>query len=264
MNYKVLFLFLLLLPACATVSAQNEARDSIVEIMEEDNLADPVYAADTLVANLQKSDLALDIKKWKKSREFAYMTYLDSMLKKTKLAADTMSVNDADASNRTSTSANSGGSSFLESFPGYIFFSAIALFFLGVIVYKVFIKSAVFAGKPKRISTEEGSSDPLQDHDQNAFEQLINSAEAKSNFNLAVRYLYLQTLKKLADEKLIAYTPDKPNYVYANELSEKNYAASFRKLTWNYEHLWYGKFNISQPNYLGLKNNFIEFNHGIG
>lgn len=263
MNYKVLFLFLLLLPACAKVFAQKETRGPTEEIMEEDNLADSIDAADTLVANLQKSGLALDMKKWKTGRDFAYMSYLDSMLKKTKLAADTMSVNGADANNRTSTPASSGGSSFLESFPGYIFFSAIALFFVGVIFYKVFIKSALFAGKPKRISREEMGSDPLHDHDPNSFDQLINSAEAKSNLNLAVRYLYLQTLKKLAEAKLIAFTPDKPNYVYANEISEKSYVSAFRKLTWNYEHLWYGKFNISRDNYVRLKNNFIKFNQGI-
>ena len=92
---------------------------------------------------------------------------------------------------------------------------------------------------------------------------LIHEAESKNDFNLAIRYLYLQLLKKLSDSELILFSPDKTNKLYVQELSGKNYQSEFASLTLNYEYVWYGKFSINHNRYQQLKEKFILFNKKI-
>ena len=96
-----------------------------------------------------------------------------------------------------------------------------------------------------------------------AYNLLINEAEAKSDFNLAIRYLYLQSLKKLSDSDLIIFSPEKTNNLYVQEMSSHEYQSEFAFLTRQYEFTWYGKFKVDNIWYQQLKNRFILFNKNI-
>ena len=80
---------------------------------------------------------------------------------------------------------------------------------------------------------------------------------------LPPRYLYLQSLKKLSDNELILFSPDKTNRIYVKELSDRIYQSEFAYLTLNYEYVWYGKFAINLSRYEQLKEQFILFNKKI-
>ncbi len=60
---------------------------------------------------------------------------------------------------------------------------------------------------------------------------LITEAENKDEFNLATRYLFLKTLKNLADRGFINFTAEKTNKEYLKEMRQHNYYDKFRELT---------------------------------
>ncbi len=204
--------------------------------------------------------------KWKHRREFAYMNYIDSLLKKkSDLKSDTISVdqNTGKIKPFLKSSDNSGINKFLNSLPLKIFFWALALFFIGFIFYKLFFKNGIFNNlKSQNIEIDDlDSITGLEEFSE--YDALIHEAEVKNNFNLSTRYLYLQTLKTLSDKGLINFSPDKTNNEYLNEITSHNYQEQFAALTRNYEYIWYGKFLIDQFQYQKLKKEFILFNNKV-
>jgi hypothetical protein len=207
------------------------------------------------------------ILKWKQSSAFGYMAYLDSLLKKKKndLRIDTISIDKNSGSRRGRTFSITPGTSggFLNSFPVKIFFWLLSIFFIGFILYKLFFKGDLFARGNVKHENEPIPEEPEKLSEYSVYNELIHEAELKNDFNLATRYLYLQSLKKLSDHELILFSPDKTNRLYVDELSGRSFQSEFVYLTFNYEYAWYGKFAINLSRYDQLKEQFILFNKKI-
>ena len=207
------------------------------------------------------------INKWKHNREFAYMHYLDSLLRKRKdFKSDTVSINEIsgkiirkDKSDNNSSWLNK----VLNSLPLKIFFWLLALIFISFIGYRVLFKNGIFTIKNRKLKAESEEGLPIDLDDFSKYEAMISEAENNNNFNLAGRYLYLKTLKNLSEKGLINFVPDKTNLDYLNEMRTNNYFEEFRSLTHNYEYLWYGKFLIEEKKYQHLKEEFISFNKKV-
>lgn len=223
-------------------------------------------AEDTVVVKTFIDESNDSLLKWKQDREFGYMAYLDSLLrKKTDLKSDTTSIDESTGRKRTrkiSISQNEGGG-FLNSFPLKIFFWAVAIFFICFIIYKLFLTNGLFAKKAAKIADDSSEENPESLNEYSEYNLLIHEAESKNDLNLGIRYLYLQMLKKLADSELIHFSPDKTNDKYVYELSGKTYQQQFARLTLNYEYVWYGKFLIDKTMYNQLKEEFISFNKKV-
>ncbi|MEP6584497.1 MAG: hypothetical protein ABJA90_09520 [Ginsengibacter sp.] len=205
------------------------------------------------------------LQKWKSSRDFAYIAYLDSLLRNEKdLKMDTVSIDkNTGKKTRKVSSSNKNSGKFLNGLPLQMFFWALAIFFIGFIIYKLFFANGIFAKTNTKIPEEQANIEPEGLNEHSAYENLIREAESKSDYNLSTRYLYLQTLKKLADKDLILYSPEKTNYSYVRELSKQNYMQQFASLTLNYEYVWYGKFVVSSVHYEQLKEQFNSFNKKV-
>jgi hypothetical protein len=206
------------------------------------------------------------ILKWKQSREFAYMHYLDSVLRKDKnLKADTVSINESGKITRYQHMENNASdlNKMLNSLPLKMFFWALALIFIGFISYKVFYKNGIFNKKNNKLIAEN-EVDSLHDLEEfSKYDALISDAENENEFNLATRYLFLKTLKNLAEKRFIDFTAEKTNKEYLKEMKRNKSFNQFEKLTRNYEYIWYGKFLIDQTNYRDLKEEFILFNENV-
>ena len=206
------------------------------------------------------------ILKWKQSREFAYMHYLDSLLRKEKnLKADTVSINESGQIKRNPRKENnaSGLIKVLNSLPLKIFFWTLAVLFICFISYKLFFKNGLFAKRRKKLVAENDEAS-LQDLEEaSKYDALISDAENKNEFNLATRYLFLKTLRSLTDKGFIDFTTDKTNKEYLKEMERHSSYEEFEKLTRNYEYAWYGKFLIDENNYRQLKAGFISFNEKV-
>lgn len=90
------------------------------------------------------------------------------------------------------------------------------------------------------------------------FDKLIQDALTKKEFRLAIRLIFLQSLKLLADRQHIYWEPGKTNHDYLREVTTPELKADFAKLNYYFEWAWYGNFNISQETFNHVKD---LFNH---
>ena len=207
------------------------------------------------------------ITKWKHSREFSYIYYMDSLLRRQKdIKSDTVSLDDK--TGRITRlhhprEDNSYMNRVLNSLPFKILFWLMALFFIGFVSYKVLFKNGIFSKKKNELNPDESEDPPLELVEISKYDSLITEAENACNFNLSIRYLFLKTLKLLSDKELIHFSPDKTNHEYLLEMKSNNYYNEFESLTRSYEYAWYGKILIEAKAYQHLKEQYQLFNKKV-
>lgn len=81
------------------------------------------------------------------------------------------------------------------------------------------------------------------------FDKLIQEALQRNDYRLAIRLLFLKSLKLLADKHHILWQPGKTNHDYLNELSAQNLKTGFNELNFYFEYAWYGNFTINEALY---------------
>ena len=91
------------------------------------------------------------------------------------------------------------------------------------------------------------------------FRDRLDEALRQQNYRLAVRLLYLQTLKHLTDRRLIAWQPDKTNRSYVYELADSPLRGAFERLTQQFEFVWYGDFPVTEAQFAALRQEFDTF-----
>ena len=91
------------------------------------------------------------------------------------------------------------------------------------------------------------------------FDAAIDEAIGLRNFRLAVRLLYLQTLRQLNNTGHIAYKPDKTNRQYVQELANTTLQPDFEQLTRRFEFVWYGDFPVDEAQFATIRDEFKQF-----
>lgn len=91
------------------------------------------------------------------------------------------------------------------------------------------------------------------------FDEEIEKAISNHNYRLAVRLLYLRSLKQLSDNGLIQWQPEKTNSAYVYELNNPSVRQSFVSLTRQFEYVWYGGFNIDGTAFGNINQLFQNF-----
>jgi len=104
---------------------------------------------------------------------------------------------------------------------------------------------------PYEISSEDIHTIP--------FAQAIEDAVRTGNYRLATRLLYLQLLKFMADEQMIAWQINKTNTDYVKEVAAQPWSPLFQNLTTRFEYAWYGDAPVTQANFGELENQFQQF-----
>ncbi|WP_292890551.1 hypothetical protein [Nonlabens sp.] len=82
------------------------------------------------------------------------------------------------------------------------------------------------------------------------FTELIQNNEREGNYRNAVRYQYLELLKCLSSQNLIEWDFQKTNTDYYRELNNLYIKEHFKKVSYLYDHVWYGEFPIEAESYL--------------
>lgn len=95
------------------------------------------------------------------------------------------------------------------------------------------------------------------------FEALIKEAVTSRQYNRAVRLYYLRTLKNLSDRRMIDWRINKTNHDYIQELSNTEFASSFRSLTIIFEYICYGDFHMNQADFEEASAQFKSFEQQI-
>lgn len=116
-------------------------------------------------------------------------------------------------------------------------------------------------------SRSEGGSIPYynsgDDINNISFDEAISFAINKGNFRLALRLLYLQSLKLLSDKGYIEWQMNKTNSDYVYEVADKPWFRVFKSLTRKFESTWYGEMNIGKEDFEGLQLQFQQFNNQL-
>ncbi|WP_374465559.1 DUF4129 domain-containing protein [Chryseobacterium sp.] len=91
------------------------------------------------------------------------------------------------------------------------------------------------------------------------FPESIAQFELSGDYRSAIRYQFLFILKKLSDKKLISWNPEKTNKDYSAELKTPHLKNDFSNLSYIFDYVWYGEFNIEEENYQKFKNQYQAF-----
>jgi len=203
------------------------------------------YYPDTLKREFRaiESDSVLAVNS---DKGFYYKRYLDSLLRATQFKVQ-----------KPRRSVDLSGTDFFSSIFGIIFWIlAIGLF--AYLVYRLFLSNSSFLSRSrKNIATdiavveEEKAGDP---------DSLLRNAIRNGNYRLAVRYLYLQSLQRLSEKKIIEINSNKTNYEYVMEVRRHKFANEFASLTLQYEYVWYGEYPVDERLFEQIQRSFTQFN----
>jgi Domain of unknown function (DUF4129) len=91
------------------------------------------------------------------------------------------------------------------------------------------------------------------------FEDLLQTAIDAGKFRVAVRLLYLRTLRQLSDERLITWRKEKTNHEYLRELKDRNLRPGFSDVTLIFEYIWYGEIPVNKDDFNLARASFIQF-----
>ncbi len=94
-------------------------------------------------------------------------------------------------------------------------------------------------------------------------DQYIKEALTQKNYRLAIRYMYLQTLKKLSWKHIIEWHYDKTNTDYYYEITNKSLKDNFKQVSYLYDYIWYGEFPLDESGFNSAKKDFDRLTKNI-
>ncbi|RYU86152.1 DUF4129 domain-containing protein [Mucilaginibacter terrigena] len=148
--------------------------------------------------------------------------------------------------------ASTGGNKIL----GDILMIAACVFIIYALL-KMLKLDGLFKRKPKDATL--AYSESAEDINIIDFDKDIANATAIRNYRLAVRLLYLQSLKLLNDARLIDWQISKTNSVYIHEITDAAQKQSFKLLTRQFEYVWYGDLPIDNNSFKTIDALFSDF-----
>lgn len=81
------------------------------------------------------------------------------------------------------------------------------------------------------------------------FEKLIKETLESGENRLTIRYYYLWLLKKMCEKEIIEWDAEKTNTDYLYEIKSENLKNDFTYLSYLYNYIWYGEFEIDQDEF---------------
>jgi hypothetical protein len=88
------------------------------------------------------------------------------------------------------------------------------------------------------------------------FDELFRSALDNKQYRLAIRYLFLKSLKLLSDKEMIELKNNKTNHQYFLEIKNTQIANVFQEATLSFEWIWYGEFPVNEEIMNSSQNKF--------
>ena len=89
------------------------------------------------------------------------------------------------------------------------------------------------------------------------FSERILEAEREEDYNTAIKYLYLWTIRQMDIKNFIHYRPEYTNRQVINRISDEEVKLLFKQIAAHFEFVWYGHFRLKEADYMELKN-FVD------
>lgn len=117
---------------------------------------------------------------------------------------------------------------------------------------------SLFRKKDRRID-DDSAAEETEDIFAINYQKEIDKAAAAGNYRVAIRLMFLRTLKHMAERNIIRYQPDRTNLDYLMQLGSTTYYNDFFRITRHYEYSWYGHFEVNPESYQLIKKEFENF-----
>ncbi len=144
----------------------------------------------------------------------------------------------------------------------FVFYTLLIALLLFV-VYRIIESNNLYMfRKPRPTDSAEAGGDEVLT-DEPALEKKIRQAIEAGNYRVAVRYLYLKSLRSLDKKGWIRYHAQATNNDYIHQVSDKGIGREFRFLTNIYEYVWYGEFELSGTQFGLVQQQFQQFHNTI-
>lgn len=88
------------------------------------------------------------------------------------------------------------------------------------------------------------------------FEKLIQNSIQSGENRLTIRYYYLWLLKKMSHQQIIEWDVEKTNSDYLYEIKNQEIKDEFAYLSYLYNNIWYGEFELDESTFAKAKNAF--------
>lgn len=121
---------------------------------------------------------------------------------------------------------------------GFYIFCGIGIIY--VILRLLGLDAAQLLGKSSSGSVQYAGA--VEDIHRIDFEDEIDKATQKQNYQQAIRWCYLWALKKLSDQQHIDWHPGKTDHEYLAELKDRSLRTQLSYLVYLHEYTWYGDF----------------------
>jgi hypothetical protein len=125
-----------------------------------------------------------------------------------------------------------------------------------IIVYVIYIIAKLILNKEgqwifgksttKKVISHEDIERNLKHID---FEKLIKETIKTGDKRLAIRYYYLWLLKKMSEQNIIDWNPEKTNSDYLYEIKSEKLKEDFNHFSYLYNYTWYGEFDIDEETF---------------
>ena len=96
------------------------------------------------------------------------------------------------------------------------------------------------------------------------FEKLIQGTLETGEMRLSIRYYYLWLLKSMSEKNWIVWDIEKTNSDYLYELKNQSQKDEFAYLSYLYNYIWYGEFDLDEDTFAKAKTAFEKTIKSIG
>jgi len=147
-------------------------------------------------------------------------------------------------------------------FKSLMWFIIVGTFVAIIIMFLASSDISLFRSRGRRLASREEAEAIPEDIFSIDISAEIQRALSVNNYRLAIRYLYLGSLKDMAERGIIQYSPEKTDQEYLGQLSRTNYYRDFFRLSRFFQYAWYGGFPVSQETFALVQKQFNEFKPG--
>lgn len=209
----------------------------------------------------QRHLIDADVKTLKNDADFWYVPAIEKM--ETRLKNDPKFRDSLlNEQHREFTDENQNGFLYQPWFNTLLWIIIIGIFAAAVIYFLIQNKINIFS-KGSASLVEDATDEEDEDIFHLSYTKLIQQAEKEKDYRVAIRLMFLQTLKLLSDTNIIHYQADYTDLHYLQQLNQSKYYNKFFTVMRSYEYAWYGKFNIPAERYTAIKNDFLTLQHKI-
>ncbi|MCF6405726.1 DUF4129 domain-containing protein [Chitinophaga filiformis] len=134
---------------------------------------------------------------------------------------------------------------------------------VGLLLY-LYLRQNGYLFKRTKPDTDKTVKLTEEELDTETYHQQIEQAIASGKLRVAVRLLYLQTLRVLVDKGIVTYSREKTNAAYLRSLVSTPWYKTFATLTLDYEYIWYGEMPVNNEQFNVIHRQFRQFMNELG